>query len=901
MKKEDRNAESNPFEFSVIMPIYNVDKYLREAVDSIIAQDFGFNKIQLVLVDDGSPDTSGAICDEYAAKYPSNIIVIHKENGGQSSARNAGVKVATGRYLNFCDPDDKMDSNVFSAVHKFFQEHEDETDIVSIPMMFFGDYSGEHVLNNKFKQGNRVIDLNREWSLTQLSLSSAFVKKNVAKKLCFNENLVMAHAEDARELIKILCYNAHLGVVSNCYYRYRRRADSFITSSRKNPLSYTAYLQDYSQFAFDYATECFGFIPKYIQMPVMYDLQWLIKEAELPTDVLDDTQCGAFLSLIKNLFNYIDDDVILVQRHLNHAQKIWVLEQKYNIPFRPIHCGNVVYLAQKDEAPFCMADAETRLQFYVIEKKNCTIEGYTLIYPAHLRDIKVMLAINDELYPCEYVERETVNYALSEPISYRYGFKCTFSLENRVEKTNIRVIVALNGLPDEMRNLSVGQFFPVLPQYSNSYFIQKGYSLTMNKKQLTLKCYDKSGSFKSELLFLKELWKKNKLGTRKAVQARIAYHVLKLFKHKPIWLVSDRMNKADDNGEAFFRYLQQEHRHDVHSFFVIGKDCDDYVRMKAIGPTVARRSYWHKILFMLCDYNISAQADAGDTNPFYGHDSGYRDIISQKRFIFLQHGITKDDISSWLNRYSKNIYGFITAARPEAQSILANNNYHYGEKHVWMTGFPRFDRRYNADAKQITIMPTWRKYLINHDLEGSEIVAKDMEQSDFFLFYKRLLNDERLIDAAQRTGYALCLFPHPNMQSHMDAFNASPAINLMNINTSYNEVYARSSLVVTDYSSAVFDFAYLRKPVVYCQFDSEEFFSGKHTFTKGYFDYERDGFGEVEHDLDGTVDRIIEYMENGCVLKDKYRERIDSFFAFNDNNNCQRVYERIIEQERNDK
>ncbi|MDD7365694.1 MAG: CDP-glycerol glycerophosphotransferase family protein, partial [Clostridiales bacterium] len=64
-------------------------------------------------------------------------------------------------------------------------------------------------------------------------------------------------------------------------------------------------------------------------------------------------------------------------------------------------------------------------------------------------------------------------------------------------------------------------------------------------------------------------------------------------------------------------------------------------------------------------------------------------------------------------------------------------------------------------------------------------------------------------------------------------------------------------------------------------------------YVDGYFDDERDGFGEVEHDLESTVDRIIEYMRNGCALKPLYRERIDNFFAFNDQNNCQRVYEKI--------
>ena len=73
--------------------------------------------------------------------------------------------------------------------------------------------------------------------------------------------------------------------------------------------------------------------------------------------------------------------------------------------------------------------------------------------------------------------------------------------------------------------------------------------------------------------------------------------------------------------------------------------------------------------------------------------------------------------------------------------------------------------------------------------------------------------------------------------------------------------------------------------------------TGAHVCTKGYFDFVRDGFGEVTYDLQSTVDRIIEYMENDCRLKDVYRERIDRFFAFDDQNNCARVFDRIRERE----
>lgn len=98
----------NAPEISVIVPVYNVEKYLCRCVDSILNQTF--TDFELILVDDGSPDNCGAICDEYAAK-DSRIRVIHKTNGGLSSARNAGLDIAQGRYVMFCDSDDYVAAN----------------------------------------------------------------------------------------------------------------------------------------------------------------------------------------------------------------------------------------------------------------------------------------------------------------------------------------------------------------------------------------------------------------------------------------------------------------------------------------------------------------------------------------------------------------------------------------------------------------------------------------------------------------------------------------------------------------------------------------------------------------------------------------------------------------------
>lgn len=100
---------------SVIVPVYNTEKYLRECIDSILAQTFP--DFELILVDDGSPDGSGAICDEYAGKDP-RIHVIHQENGGVTNARKAGMRIAKGDWISFVDSDDWLDTTMYEVMLK---------------------------------------------------------------------------------------------------------------------------------------------------------------------------------------------------------------------------------------------------------------------------------------------------------------------------------------------------------------------------------------------------------------------------------------------------------------------------------------------------------------------------------------------------------------------------------------------------------------------------------------------------------------------------------------------------------------------------------------------------------------------------------------------------------------
>ena len=104
----------NP-EISIIVPVYNVEKYLKRCIDSILNQ--SFTDFELILVDDGSTDNSGEIIDEYAIK-DERIKVIHKENGGLSSARNVGIEYSKGNYIAFVDSDDYINKNMYKILYK---------------------------------------------------------------------------------------------------------------------------------------------------------------------------------------------------------------------------------------------------------------------------------------------------------------------------------------------------------------------------------------------------------------------------------------------------------------------------------------------------------------------------------------------------------------------------------------------------------------------------------------------------------------------------------------------------------------------------------------------------------------------------------------------------------------
>ena len=441
-------------------------------------------------------------------------------------------------------------------------------------------------------------------------------------------------------------------------------------------------------------------------------------------------------------------------------------------------------------------------------------------------------------------------------------------------------------------SVAVGRFFPCSRAYRHAGCRMHGYHVAFVGERLTFRRLSPLQELWRRLRFWLELAVSSRKGARKAAWVRPVVACCRLFRRRPLWLISDRMDSAGDNGEALFRFLRRE-RPGLDVRFVVSSRSPSFVALREVGPVVSAESKRRKILTLLADRLVSSQAERAFSNPFAGHDEPYRDLLARIPVVFLQHGVIKDDLSATLCRRERNFAGFVVSAPRERDSVC-EGAYGYDAAQVWMTGLPRFDRLESHVERRILIQPTWRLGLVEACEGGGWRLKEGFEDSDFCRFYRALLTDVRLLDACRRHGYAISFRLHPNLAAARRFFTGNDVVEIDGGTRSYAADFAVGALLLTDYSSTAFDFAYLRKPVVYAQFDAAGFFGGGHTYAKGYFDYGRDGFGEVETTLDAVVDRLTGYLVAECALKPEYRRRIDGFFAFAGGGSCARVTERIL-------
>lgn len=197
---------------SIIMPVYNTEKYLAEAIESVINQS---GELELILVDDGSTDLSPSICDSYASR-DSRIKVIHIENRGVSNARNIGIAVAQGDYIQFMDSDDKL---VEGSLEKIFQMMSYKVDVVLFSYQTFGKIEEKIIYQDKYAGNSEktIEEMVKTGSI--VSCFNKIYKKDIIKNMSFNVDL--RYAEDYCFNLDVFFLVKSILVISDIIYMYR--------------------------------------------------------------------------------------------------------------------------------------------------------------------------------------------------------------------------------------------------------------------------------------------------------------------------------------------------------------------------------------------------------------------------------------------------------------------------------------------------------------------------------------------------------------------------------------------------------------------------------------------------------------------------------------------------------
>jgi len=380
------------------------------------------------------------------------------------------------------------------------------------------------------------------------------------------------------------------------------------------------------------------------------------------------------------------------------------------------------------------------------------------------------------------------------------------------------------------------------------------------------------------------------------------YKILSLFyrdkdRFKDAWLICERGIEAQDNGYIFFKYLRENHPEKKVYYLIDFTQKADFEKVEKLGNVIRYNSFEHKMAVFFASYLLSTHV--GFIMPW--SFLLYKKIFlgkKQTKFVLLNHGITKEDMSEMLNKWKTGVDLFIAANRLDFSEISYFQKYGYKKNEVLLTGYARYDNWYNFEIKrQIVFMPTWRNYLVSRNLykKNTPEVKKDFTQSSYFRHIENFLNNENLKNLLSENDVELIFYPHYEMQKAIPLFNIDNKKVTVASKQSHeiSTLLRESAAMITDYSGVGFDFAYMYKPLIYYQFDQEEYYS-KH-YLRGNYDVGKDGLGCVVITEKELIDVVENVIKNNFQMENKYIERINNFFTFHDNKNCERIYEAIVD------
>lgn len=866
-----RQQASTPAIFSIVSAVYNVDRYLVDFFSSLEQQSYGIENLDLILVDDGSTDASLASCQAFAAKYPGSVRVLTKPNGGQGSARNLGLDHVRGDWVTFTDPDDFLDIRYFDEVADFLGANAGATQVVSTSLHTYTEStsvsSASHALQRKFRRGNRVIDLDIEPDCIQMQCSSAIIDAALIRDhaLRFDER-IRPTFEDAHFVASCLLASgsAKLGVVAMARYNYRKRADasSTINTSGADPDKYTTVPRLGLLSVIEAARVVYGCVPVWVQNMVLYDLSWAFKD-----DAAIVSATGSLARAVTDEFHELAGKVL---RHIapETIQYFPLLGMSNDLRFVLMHG----YAGE--------SRVSTVVQLQDVDEDQGLVK---LVYRYTGAQPEESIHTDGRVARPVYAKSRSIEF-LGRTIAHERILWVSYGDATRVilDGATMQIVERTPRQTDVVDRAGVTRF-------RQTRRAARSEALRDATKSLWAR-------FRTSIRRARAGVTKNALFESLLAVALHSHFVRSRF--GAAWVFMDKDMLAGDNAEHLYRHVR-ENQPEVNAWFVLSRQSPDWKRLRRDSIRLVPYGSWRwQLLLLSADVLASSHIDNYVVRPLDVSRFG----VPRWKFVFLQHGVNQSDLSRWFN--SKHVDLFVTSTIGEHSSITADSSpYALTSKEVKLLGFPRHDslRAKRAATPQpernlLLIMPTWRKSLFGALLKtaNNRHAINNFAETEYARQYSRLLTSSRLRALAAEQGLSLAFMPHPNMAMYLAEFELPVGIQVFNYaDDDVQQVLARAALMITDYSSIAFDAAAIDVPVVYFQFDYEEFHAGGHIGRLGYFDYERDGFGPVCTSFSEVEDAVANLITGPGSGVD-YPERVRDTFAYHDQGNSRRVVEAML-------
>ena len=862
------------YKVTVIVPVYNAEEYLTECLDSLVEQTINKDELEVLLIDDGSVDSSLELCRKYEEWYPF-FKVFHKENSGVSSTRNFGIKNAKGLYLMFLDADDMLESRTIKNVVDFFDANYEKTDVVTYKEIttINGVKQKEHFRFNFLKKTG-VYDLNKYPFAVQTRVSIC-TKNLLDNNILFDET--MSYHEDQKYIAKLLENKLTMGFCAEAAYFWRRN-DGGIMKNDSTPIKVFETATGLWEEIFDRYEE----VPKYYQAMFMHDINWKIRENIFFPYHYDTEEFNHAMDRICALLKKVDVDVIRNHPAIDRFHVYYYLRFK-KTPLTGIADKDSIRIFWKDKCIYSRKDVEIVVNYIKIVDGKLKFDGFlkSPIFDFLEKPLLKLLITESD----ESIREIDVDLFDSAGGYYKSKTKTNlywgFVIEEKIKDScRVDFIVLIDGCPLNvcywfMDSCSMSKKTPVI--------LSKDYSITLKGISFHIEKTNKLTYAENLTLAQKELLKESSF----PLQLLSEYH------DKKIWLYYDCSGVEKDNG--YYQFCNDIKKDDgITRFYIYANGIAEhkYLFEGFKESVIEFGSTIHKLLFLASDRIITAYIEDKNINPFANDEYSLVKRFVNHQVVYLQHGILHAHLP-W--KYAPGRIGadrIVVSSNYELENF--HNTYHFPEYMLVPSGMSRFEiiDKNCPQTEKILFAPSWRNHLIGAAVGNKWTLTESaFLSSDYFKGINSFLNNRQLETILEKYGLTLDFKIHPIFVPYLPLFeNTNERVNFITEQIKEEEY----KIVITDFSSFIFDFVYLKRPIIYYVPDYTDFKAGMNQYWELDIPFDK-AFGKLVLTENALIKEIEKICINGFEAEEIYKERAQGFFI--ENSSCtEELYKYLSKQ-----